>query len=115
MKNKETPEERRSCYDCSFCKGYVSLWCLNEGAIKARGTRMPGVIHCPYWNSNKTKREKTFWIILRCFIPFWGIVEAMKGNTLLRLKKTDMEFYIISGHILYFVLSAMLIQYFIMK
>lgn len=50
MSNKEeTPEERRSCYDCLFLKSALSWWCTNKDACKARGTSFPGVIHCPYW------------------------------------------------------------------
>ena len=48
-KTKELPNERRSCYDCCHLKSLVSLWCSNEQAIIARGTRIPGVVHCPYW------------------------------------------------------------------
>lgn len=44
-----SPFEKRSCYDCRFCKSVLSNWCTNKNAIKARGTRIPGVIKCPYW------------------------------------------------------------------
>lgn len=39
----------RSCYDCSFLVAKVNWWCSNKDAIKARGTAIPGCIHCPYW------------------------------------------------------------------
>lgn len=45
----EVPSKRRSCYDCEYCRGAISLWCLNPIAVKIRGTRIPGVFHCPYW------------------------------------------------------------------
>jgi hypothetical protein len=48
-KKNETPFEKRSCYDCDHIVGYVSWWCGSEEATKARGTKIPGCIHCPYW------------------------------------------------------------------
>lgn len=51
----EIPSERRSCCDCRYCRGCISLWCINTDTIRARGTRIPGVIHCPYW-----KREARY-------------------------------------------------------
>lgn len=44
---------RRSCANCGFIVEYLSWWCLNNDAWKARGTRIPGVCHCPYWKPNK--------------------------------------------------------------
>lgn len=43
------PEIKRSCYDCAFCKPALSWWCTNKEAIKLRGTSIPGIIKCPYW------------------------------------------------------------------
>lgn len=45
----DLPTERRSCVDCKFLQSYVSWWCTNEQAKLSRGTSIPGVIHCPYW------------------------------------------------------------------
>ena len=45
----ELPTERRGCVDCKYLKSYASWWCTNEKASLARGTRIPGVIHCPHW------------------------------------------------------------------
>ena len=45
------PEEKRSCHDCNHLKAFVSLWCTNEQAKKARGTSIPGCIKCPYWEA----------------------------------------------------------------
>jgi len=45
----ELPVERKSCVDCKFLKSYATWWCTNEQAKLARGTSIPGVIHCPYW------------------------------------------------------------------
>jgi hypothetical protein len=41
-------KKERACFDCRFCVGYISLWCVNEEAAKARGTKIPGVYNCPY-------------------------------------------------------------------
>lgn len=45
----EPPHIRRSCYDCNHLHSAVSWWCGNAKAIRARGTAIPGCIHCPYW------------------------------------------------------------------
>ena len=47
------PEQKKSCYDCDHLKSVISWWCTNPNAIKARGTRIPGVIKCPFWSSMK--------------------------------------------------------------
>ena len=42
--------------NCSYCKylvSHISWWCCNEDAIRARRTRIPGVIHCPYFKVDK--------------------------------------------------------------
>ncbi len=49
-KDTESPFERKGCYDCKHLTAALSWWCGNKNAIKARGTRIPGVIHCPYWD-----------------------------------------------------------------
>lgn len=41
--NNELPSVRRSCGDCVYCRGYISLWCKNPEAVKARGTAIPGI------------------------------------------------------------------------
>lgn len=43
----------RDCAHCSFCVEYISWWCSNNDACKARGTKIPGVCHCPYWKPDK--------------------------------------------------------------
>ena len=58
-----SPFEKKSCYDCGHLKSALSWWCSSEDAIKARGTRIPGCIKCPYWKpdwkeiDNKYKTE----------------------------------------------------------
>ena len=42
-------EVRRTCSECGWLKAYVSWWCTNNTAIKARKTRIPGVCRCLYW------------------------------------------------------------------
>lgn len=54
----ETPFEKKSCYDCAHLKSALSWWCSNEEAIEARGTRIPGCIHCPYWSPEWSMIEK---------------------------------------------------------
>lgn len=51
--------ERKNCAYCRYLFAAVTWWCHNDGAIKARGTRIPGVNHCPYWGADKSYiREK---------------------------------------------------------
>lgn len=51
--------ERKNCGYCRYLFAALTLWCGNDGAIKARGTRIPGVNHCPYWGADKSYiREK---------------------------------------------------------
>lgn len=55
--------------NCAFCKHlvpHVGWWCGNESAIKARGTRMPGVIHCPYFKIDKDFTRKVLKIKKPC-------------------------------------------------
>lgn len=51
------PEEKRSCYDCTHMKGYISWWCTEKQAIKARGTSIPGCIKCPFWEPKRNKKS----------------------------------------------------------
>jgi hypothetical protein len=63
-----TEDQRRNIREilddksCTYCKylysTYVSWWCGNKDAIDARGTRIPGVIHCPYFKINKKYARK---------------------------------------------------------
>lgn len=50
---RKRPDVLRSCYNCEWLVGYVSLWCTNEDARKDRGTAIPGCIHCPHWDADK--------------------------------------------------------------
>lgn len=52
----EPPDsEKARCYDCRFLKGAVSWWCTNDEAKEARGTSIPGICQCPYWEPAKYK------------------------------------------------------------
>lgn len=48
----------KSCADCKYLGSKVSWCCGNEDAIKARGTSLPGVIHCPYFKIDKNYTRK---------------------------------------------------------
>ena len=77
--NEEAPEVRRSCYDCGWLKAYVSWWCTNPEARKARGSAIPGIYHCSYWKGDGFKAwlrrnaiEIYFIImILACALVLW--------------------------------------------
>ena len=43
------PFIKQSCGHCGHLLAAVTLWCGNEEAAKARGTRFPGICNCPYW------------------------------------------------------------------
>jgi hypothetical protein len=45
----EPDAEKKNCYDCRSCKAAVSWWCINKGAVKFRGTAIPGVNNCQFW------------------------------------------------------------------
>jgi|GEM_PF-5565984 len=47
--------QHKGCAYCKDCIPIVSWWCKNEEAIKARGTRIPGIIQCPYFTFDKDK------------------------------------------------------------
>jgi hypothetical protein len=90
--DKEPPEVLRSCHDCKFLVGYVNLWCKNEKAVKARGTAIPGVIHCPYWQSERAKlkpsknnkMKRGFWLYFTlsslAFIGLFLLMESGASN-----------------------------------
>ena len=64
MTNEEVrnlpPEVRRWCPDCRFMYARVNWWCGNKKAIEARGTAIPGVHRCPYWELDEeyVKKQK---------------------------------------------------------
>jgi hypothetical protein len=54
---KLDPSIKRNCATCAFLKGTLSLWCTNKNAIKDRGTGIPGIIFCPYWEKVEKKKS----------------------------------------------------------
>lgn len=54
----ETPFELKSCHDCKYLKPLVNFWCGNVNAIKARGTAIPGCVHCKFWEPDWKHIEK---------------------------------------------------------
>ena len=43
------PFVKKNCAACKFCKPVLSLWCVNSKAIEYRGTAIPGIIFCDFW------------------------------------------------------------------
>lgn len=43
----------RSCAHCGFLVAHINWWCSNNDASKVRGTKIPGVYHCPYWKPDR--------------------------------------------------------------
>jgi len=35
--------------DCRYLTAALSYWCTNKESIRRRGTSIPGVIKCPYY------------------------------------------------------------------
>lgn len=58
QQEKKNPEKLRSCYNCEHLREALSIWCGNEKAIADRGTKIPGIIHCPYWEPDKKAHRK---------------------------------------------------------
>lgn len=58
QQNNETPFELKSCYDCAHLIAKVNWWCGCKEAVKARGTAIPGCIHCPYWSPDWSMIKK---------------------------------------------------------
>lgn len=49
MVNNKPDETKKRCYDCKHCQGTISWWCVNEKAVEARGTAIPGIKNCTFW------------------------------------------------------------------
>ncbi len=54
-------EQRKSCFDCRYCQGAVSWWCINEEAIDYRGTSIPGVHNCHFWKPIQVWNNLKWW------------------------------------------------------
>lgn len=60
MADIETPFEKKSCYDCGHLYAAVNWWCGSAEARKARGTAIPGCIHCPFWKPDWSMIPRKF-------------------------------------------------------
>lgn len=74
---KQYPDKLRSCYNCKHLIEVINLWCGNKDAIQARGTQIPGCVHCPFWEPNKKAQLKINKNITK---------EIEKGNYYLAIK-----------------------------
>ena len=60
-----TPDaKQKRCYDCGYISAAVDLYCTQEDAIAARGTRFfdgGGVHACPYWKPCLVIEDFSWW------------------------------------------------------
>ena len=69
MTSGEPDSSKRSCFDCHWCQGYVSWWCMNDEARKRRRTSIPGTSDCPEWipvatvKARRAQRAAKPWIL----------------------------------------------------
>lgn len=51
------PQERAcSCEDgpdCKYLEPIIDYWCVNDACCEERGTKIPGIINCPYYEPYK--------------------------------------------------------------
>lgn len=57
--------------------------------------------------------KKIKFMIIRCFIPLYGIIETLRKDNILYLKKYDFEFYVIIIQVMYLFLILVLLIYII--
>ena len=67
---------RKACKDCRFLKGAVSLWCKNEDAVKWRGTAIPGVYDCQFWQGMRTWSELSLAEKASTCLPLSNLIPA---------------------------------------
>jgi len=58
---EESDSTQRRCYDCRSLKAAVGWWCTNKEAIAWRGTSIPGVHDCPFWEPAIMKSSLPWW------------------------------------------------------
>lgn len=51
---------KKRCFDCIYCVGYISWWCENKEAIERRNTAIPGTSNCPQWAA-VPHGKRSFW------------------------------------------------------
>lgn len=47
--------------DCRYLTAALSCWCTNKQSIHARGTTIPGVIDCPYYQPEEPEPWVSEW------------------------------------------------------
>lgn len=68
---KKRPDpERGACVDCTHCQapGRISWWCSSLKAIKYRGTSIPGVKNCRFWEPIQFYPDLSFWQKLKALM-----------------------------------------------
>lgn len=55
-----SPFEKKHCTDCAFLKGALSWYCTNDDAKKMRGTSLPAICQCPFWQPNWNYIDKKY-------------------------------------------------------
>lgn len=74
-------DERNIQSDCKHLVAYVNWWCVSEDAREYRGTAIPGVCHCPFWEPKPIKaisdHANTVLAFLICLVVSLPIFVAM--------------------------------------
>jgi len=47
-----SPFDKKWCGECGHLFSAVTWWCGCDEAADFRGTKIPGVINCPFWKPN---------------------------------------------------------------
>lgn len=55
--NGKPDSEQKRCYDCKHCQAATGWWCVNKKAIEVRGTRLPGIRGCYFWEGIDTEED----------------------------------------------------------
>ena len=76
LTNEMTSEEfktlnpfiKKNCSNCIHLKAAISLWCTNEDAKTARGTSIPAVSNCPFWEVDWNQVDEKYKTVENGFI-----------------------------------------------
>ena len=68
------PEER-ACGrkvgpDCKYLTLALHRWCSNEACCRRRGTTIPGVVKCPYYQPDRITSWSEFWESIALLLLF---------------------------------------------
>lgn len=66
-----SPFEKKSCGDCACLVAKISWWCGNKEAIKLRGTAIPGIIKCPFWQPDWQEIQKQYKTAENGYVSRW--------------------------------------------